>query len=457
MNQIKRNLTTLIIGGMMCSTMLSSGISLPANAAESTIDVTIVLEGLPDPSGLTVTLTGETMTYTAVADAEGNAVFENVLSTDSDGNSLTYRITKDIPDGYVSSSWTDVTLPSGQSITIPILYTEGTYEMTLGITDADTGTTESSGDATLAGGIYTLYHNGMVYDTYTTTEDGTICDIFLNGTAYKGEWVIEMNEAPEGYLMMPLKEELTCYDEETQSEVPLVSYFPKYSSVSLYYSLLPIEGKLHIKASAGDEIQVYLESSGSYDACKETERAALTIEEGSAFASTGNLPYGTYVIENITDGKTMTAKIEKNGSVVPVEFEEYISEYMLLNRNNKVVGSGNCFDETAPLPLPADYMTDQYYILAVAQGNRTDTLIPPLVETYIILHPDGSYTHTEQFPLMGDLNEDGAVSMLDAVLLQKYLIQKAPLTSEAIRNADCMADGKINVFDLAALKARILS
>ena len=56
----------------------------------------------------------------------------------------------------------------------------------------------------------------------------------------------------------------------------------------------------------------------------------------------------------------------------------------------------------------------------------------------------------------GDVNLDGSVSALDAVLLQKYLHGQESLTGEQCYAADVMSDATPDILDLAALKHKIL-
>lgn len=56
----------------------------------------------------------------------------------------------------------------------------------------------------------------------------------------------------------------------------------------------------------------------------------------------------------------------------------------------------------------------------------------------------------------GDINLDGKANLTDAVLLMKYLTGNAELTDEQMQNADIIKDGKLNVFDLAALKELLM-
>ncbi len=57
--------------------------------------------------------------------------------------------------------------------------------------------------------------------------------------------------------------------------------------------------------------------------------------------------------------------------------------------------------------------------------------------------------------LLGDCNLDGAVTVADAVMLQKWLSCKDNQLS-CWRNADICKDNKINIFDLSLLKRMLM-
>ncbi len=59
--------------------------------------------------------------------------------------------------------------------------------------------------------------------------------------------------------------------------------------------------------------------------------------------------------------------------------------------------------------------------------------------------------------MAGDVNLDGAVSVLDVVALQQYLFGKNSFSQDAYDNANLTADAAVNAFDLAALKKKVLA
>ena len=58
--------------------------------------------------------------------------------------------------------------------------------------------------------------------------------------------------------------------------------------------------------------------------------------------------------------------------------------------------------------------------------------------------------------LYGDVNCDGTIDILDAVLLQKYLLGETTLTKDAYSCADVDMDETVNGFDLTGLRQMCL-
>lgn len=56
----------------------------------------------------------------------------------------------------------------------------------------------------------------------------------------------------------------------------------------------------------------------------------------------------------------------------------------------------------------------------------------------------------------GDVNQDKKFSLLDILLLQKYIVNAADLNESQLKAADVISDEKVNIFDLAELKNMLL-
>lgn len=303
------------------STAFSPITALAAEAATGNLIVNI--SGVKTLSGVTITVTGNGNTYTAVTDAKGQAIFSKLPVNDAAGNAITYTIKETIPDGYMAASAMTTTISAGATVIASIPNTEKTYTIAIDCKDYKTDSTTPSGDAVLNGGSYTVYHDDVAYGTYSIGADGKLCEFTLHGKEYEGKWEVQMDTAPVGYYMTGEKQELGYYDGDTW--IALNSSFPQYTHATMHLSLIPISGRLAVQANADDQIRIWLKSSGSYEKCKSSERATLTIEESGKAVQTGLLPFGTYVVENLTTGETVTQKITTYGSIVPVEFEHSIA------------------------------------------------------------------------------------------------------------------------------------
>ena len=295
--------------------------ALAAEAATGNLIVNI--SGVKTLSGVTITVTGNGNTYTAVTDAKGQAIFSKLPVNDAAGNAITYTIKETIPDGYMAASAMTTTISAGATVIASIPNTEKTYTIAIDCKDYKTDSTTPSGDAVLNGGSYTVYHDDAAYGTYSIGADGKLCEFTLHGKEYEGKWEVQMDTAPVGYYLTGEKQELGYYDGDTW--IALNSSFPQYTHATMHLSLIPISGRLAVQANANDQIRIWLKSSGSYEKCKSSERATLTIEESGKAVQTDLLPFGTYVVENLTTGETVTQKITTYGAIVPVEFEHSIA------------------------------------------------------------------------------------------------------------------------------------
>lgn len=295
--------------------------ALAAEAATGNLIVNI--SGVKTLSGVTITVTGNGNTYTAVTDAKGQAIFSKLPVNDAAGNAITYTIKETIPDGYMAASAMTTTISAGATVIASIPNTEKTYTIAIDCKDYKTDSITPSGDAVLNGGSYTVYHDDVAYGTYSIGADGKLCEFTLHGKEYEGKWEVQMDTAPVGYYLTGEKQELGYYDGDTW--IALNSSFPQYTHATMHLSLIPISGRLAVQANANDQIRIWLKSSGSYEKCKSSERATLTIEESGKAVQTDLLPFGTYMVENLTTGETVTQKITTYGAIVPVEFEHSIA------------------------------------------------------------------------------------------------------------------------------------
>lgn len=386
---------------------------LIASAAEEAVGNLIVnISGLTDLSGVTITVTGNGKTYTSITDTNGQAVFSKLPVNGSDGNAITYTIKETIPDGYMAASSMTTTLSAGATVIASIPNMEKTYTIAIDCADYITGSTQPSGDAVLSGGSYTVYHDGEAYGTYSIASDGTLCEFTLHGNEYEGEWAVQMDEAPTGYYLDSTMQELGYYEGDVWT--PLNSYFPQYTHATMHLSLVPISGRISVAANSGDQLQIYLKSSDSFDHCRSSERAQITIGTDSKSVTTESLPFGTYVVDDLTTGKSTTVKITEFGSVTSVDLTDTVTTptakctVRFMKKTDDPIGSA--------VFIVLDKEENEVYRFSSTSGSVE---IPDLVygETYTIreiMAPDG-YEKTEE----GDIQFTAAENTVITVIYQR--------------------------------------
>lgn len=169
-------------------------------------------------------------------------------------------------------------------------------------------------------------------------------------------------------------------------------------------------------------------------------------------SATGDLYYlisgGQYL--TVQDGKAVLAAADTTTNVQMMRFvKDPDGTYMIVPRAG--------YDKTAGRYTQA-VGASSVEVISGAAGQRW------LVETEPLVLPTESVPPTEPFPptdpvkptepdtppVLGDVNADGACTLADIVVLQKWLLGSGTLT--AWQNVDIDRNGMIDVFDLGLLK-----
>ena len=90
--------------------------------------------------------------------------------------------------------------------------------------------------------------------------------------------------------------------------------------------------------------------------------------------------------------------------------------------------------------------SDKFNILVVTKPISNYTFNPDNCWNTLIMAESGT----------GDANLDGETTVVDVILLQKYLHNKQTINKAQWMACDMNGDGKVNVFDLALLKRKLL-
>ena len=182
-------------------------------------------------------------------------------------------------------------------------------------------------------------------------------------------------------------------------------------------------------------------------------------EDGLLYVST--IPYMDADVTNYTDAYTVE-EMDKAVDDYNAEIREIVSRKQSEGKPiaqadiNSVLTKEDLLDGVHPNATGYEKMGKYWY------GKLTE-FIDSNSETPTETEPSTEETSESEIQpitplvLYGDVNLDNAVNLQDIVLLQKYLLGKASLTSTAFYNqADLNQDGKVNIYDLILLKRQLL-
>ena len=234
-------------------------------------------------------LSGLAVDEYAVVGSDGKAHFKDVLiGTGYTLEEVDTAIRYVIPEDQTAAvEWSKVTNKSFENILKK-------WQLTVTKSDKETGTAQ--GDASLGGAVYGIFKGDQLIDEYTTDSNGQFTTKFY---ICDSDWSLRELSASEGYLV-------TDGSEHIGAEPKL--YTVEYNSTALDVLETVQKGKIAVikhcddgetqieTPEAGAEFEVFLKSSESFEAAKESERDILVCDE-FGFAETKDLPYGIYTVK----------------------------------------------------------------------------------------------------------------------------------------------------------------
>lgn len=172
------------------------------------------------------------------------------------------------------------------------------FNVTVTKSNCKTGTAQ--GDASLAGATYGIYKGDQLVDTYVTDKDGQFTTSYY---VCGDDWSIKEIEPSEGYLLDNATYHVGAgaklYTVERNS-APAIDVTEQVQKGNIAIIKHTDDGETKIETpEEGSVFAIYLKSSGSFDAAKDTERDYLTCDE-NGFAQSKDMPYGVYTVHQVS-------------------------------------------------------------------------------------------------------------------------------------------------------------
>ena len=269
--------------------------------------------------GREFTVTGNGKTYSIKTGSDGVAILSDIPVYDSNNQKIVYTISeKNVPIKYVVPASQTVTLTADE--TTSVTFENVLKKFTLEVTKKDSENGSAQGNASLAGAVYGVFKDSVLKDEYTTDENG----YFKSKEYVCGNYTVQEISPSEGYLL-----DETVYPVGAEAE----NYSIEHNPISVTVTEDVVKGKISIikhsddgstqieTPEVGAEFEVYLKSSGSYEAAKDSEKDYLVCDE-NGFAATKMLPYGTYIVHQ-TKGWENTEWIDDFEVIISENEKEY--------------------------------------------------------------------------------------------------------------------------------------
>ena len=235
-------------------------------------------------------LAGIAVDQYAVTDANGVATFKDVLISGTEPytvEEVDTEVRYVVPENQTAPiQWKSVTKRDFSNIL---------KKFTVTVTKSDKEEGTAQGDATLAGAVYGIYKGETLVDKYVTDANGQfttkeyICDT---------DWTVREITPSEGYLLDKTIHKVGAdpklYEVEHNLTANDVTEQVMKGNIAIIKHTDDGETKIETPEK-GAEFEVYLKSSGNYDAAEEDERDTLVCDE-NGFAQSKDMPYGVYTV-----------------------------------------------------------------------------------------------------------------------------------------------------------------
>ena len=321
--------------------------------------------------------------------------------------------------------------------------------------DAENGN-DPSGDGSLAGAQYGLYHNGELVDTFTTDSNGAfstgyyICD---------SGWILKEITPSEGHLLDETEYavgaepghytvELNTINSELpeqikKGKIQLVKHIDQWDEdIDPDEQVSGGNTGMVEQPEEGAEFKIYLASAGSFENAKESERDILVTDE-NGFCLSKSLPYGRYCV-------TQSAGME--GQAFVPDFTVFIREdmqtYSYILNNSTITGRVRIEKRDAETGeiIPASGIGFKVRDMSTGAFIQQTVYYPNPV-TYEVFYtgPDGVLWLPDELPY-------GSFELVEVETAYGYILDSDPVPFEVTGETEVITVVKENYPQMGTIK-----
>ena len=419
----------------------SCGIVLPAGYYEAYVDTRIENALMSNVVAFTVKMKSPTPTITTLSSSSLK------LTWKAEPNATSYRIDrrKSGADAYETIATTNQTTYTDTGLEANTKYWYRVY--------AVAGSDKSSEKNSVSGTTYTLTSPTPTISTISSSSLKLTWTAAANATSYR---IDRRKSGADAYETIATTNQTTYTDTGLEANT---KYWYRVYAVADYKS-----SEKNSVSGTTDKInnKCSVTWNDNYNGGSTSETILFIGEKFGIYANSGSNRSG-YTFDGWYTEASGGTKITSDTKVPNVA---RLVLYAHWTPNKYTVhfsaNGGSCSKLSAPIQYRNTYgqlpeaQREGYQFLGWYTLKDKGVLVTS--DTVFLLTKDQTlYAHWEKINLLGDLSQDNKITLIDLILLQKYLLRQASLTADQSTLADLNEDGIINVIDLILLKRTLLN
>ena len=419
----------------------SCGIVLPAGYYEAYVDTRIENALMSNVVAFTVKMKSPTPTITTLSSSSLK------LTWKAEPNATSYRIDrrKSGADAYETIATTNQTTYTDTGLEANTKYWYRVY--------AVAGSDKSSEKNSVSGTTYTLTSPTPTISTISSSSLKLTWTAAANATSYR---IDRRKSGADAYETIATTNQTTYTDTGLEANT---KYWYRVYAVADYKS-----SEKNSVSGTTDKInnKCSVTWNDNYNGGSTSETILFIGEKFGIYANSGSNRSG-YTFDGwyteASGGTKITSDTKVPNVARLVLYAHWTPNKYTVHFN---ANGGSCSKLSAPIQYRNTYgqlpeaQREGYQFLGWYTLKDKGVLVTS--DTVFLLTKDQTlYAHWEKINLLGDLSQDNKITLIDLILLQKYLLRQASLTADQSTLADLNEDGIINVIDLILLKRTLLN